>query len=147
MEETTSQRALAGSGLTLPAAVIKRDGRRVPFELAKIASAIERAGAATGEFGNVEADRLADAVGLALALREKPGDPGIEAIQDVVEHTLAEAGWFDTARAYIVHRERHARLRDQKKTLVDVAASIDEYLEQKDWRVNANANQATRSAA
>ena len=44
-------------------------------------------------------------------------------------------------RAYIVYRDRHARLRADRKTLVDVAASVDEYLEQKDWRVNANANQ------
>ncbi len=39
----------------LPAQVIKRDGARVPFELAKIASAITRAGAATGEFDGSEA--------------------------------------------------------------------------------------------
>ncbi len=67
--------------------------------------------------------------------------PDIETIQDSVEHTLAAAGWFHTARAYIVYRDRHARLRADRKTLVDVAASVDEYLEQKDWRVNANANQ------
>ncbi len=53
----------------------------------------------------------------------------------------AAAGHFDTARAYIVYRDRHARLRADRKTLVDVAASVDEYLDQKDWRVNANANQ------
>ena len=128
-------------GIALPAHVVKRDGRRAPFTLAKIASAIARAGAATGEVDAVEADRLAEAVGLALALRDDRGDPGIESIQDAVERTLAASGWFDTARAYIVHRERHARLREGKKTLVDVAASIDEYLEQRDWRVNANANQ------
>ena len=31
--------------------------------------------------------------------------------------------------------------RDARRTIVDVAASVDEYLEKKDWRVNANANQ------
>ena len=67
--------------------------------------------------------------------------PDIETIQDCVEHTLAAAGWFHTARAYIVYRDRHERLRADRKTLVDVAASVDEYLDQKDWRVNANANQ------
>ena len=128
-------------GFAIPERMVKRDGRRVAFSLAKIASAIARAGAATGEFDAVEADRLAEAVGLSLALREERDDPGIETIQDRVERTLAAAGWFDTARAYIVHREQHARLREGKKTLVDVAASIDEYLEQRDWRVNANANQ------
>ncbi len=113
----------------------------MPFELAKIASAIARAGAATGEFDAAEAQALADAVGRVLAHRHTGGVPDIETIQDCVEHTLAAAGWFHTARAYIVYRDRHERLRAVRKTLVDVAASVDEYLEQKDWRVNANANQ------
>ncbi len=125
----------------LPAQVVKRDGRRAPFELAKIARAIASAGAATGEFDRGEADRLAAAVGRVLAHRHEAGAPDIESIQDVVEHALAAAGHFDTARAYIIYRDRHERLRDQRRTLVDVAASVDEYLDQKDWRVNANANQ------
>ena len=125
----------------LPTHLVKRDGTRVPFELGKIASAIARAGAATGEFHADEAGRLADAVGNVLAHRFGTGTPDIEKVQDTVEHTLAAAGYFDTARAYIVYRDRHARLRADRKTLVDVAASVDEYLEQKDWRVNANANQ------
>ncbi len=53
----------------LPREVVKRDGQRVPFELGKIASAIARAGAATGEFGAAEAKALADAVGRVLAHR------------------------------------------------------------------------------
>jgi ribonucleoside-triphosphate reductase len=121
--------------------VVKRDGRRVPFAPGKIVSAIARAGAATAQFGADEAHRLADVVVAALARRGVDDEPSIESIQDLVERTLAAAGWFDTARAYIVHRERHARLREDRRTMVDVAASIDEYLEQRDWRVNANANQ------
>ena len=130
-----------GATPALPAEVIKRDGARVPFELGKIVSAIARAGAATGEFDAGDARALADAVGRVLAHRHAGGVPDIEAIQDCVEHALAAAGWFHTARAYIVYRDRHERLRANRKTLVDVAASVDEYLEQKDWRVNANANQ------
>ncbi|HSO36844.1 MAG TPA: ribonucleoside triphosphate reductase [Labilithrix sp.] len=125
----------------LPLDVTKRDGTRAPFDLARIESAIARAGAATGEFDAAEAARLADAVGRVLAHRFAGGAPEIEAIQDTVEQSLAAGGWFQTARAYIVYRDRHARLRADRKTLVDVAASVDEYLEQKDWRVNANANQ------
>ena len=49
--------------------LIKRNGARVPFELAKIASAIQRAGAATGEFDEGEAQRLAQHVGRVLAPR------------------------------------------------------------------------------
>ncbi len=65
----------------------------------------------------------------------------VEGIQDVVEQTLIAANHFETARAYIVYREQHSRLREDRRTLVDVAVSIDEYLDRSDWRVAANANQ------
>ena len=130
-----------GPGSPLPSTIIKRDGSRAAFDLSKIANAIARAGAATGEFDGDEASRLATQVGRVVAHRHYGAPPHIEQIQDVVEHALVAAGHFSTARAYIVYRDRHARLRADRKTLVDVAASIDEYLEQKDWRVNANANQ------
>ena len=54
---------------------------------------------------------------------------------------LFRSNHFKTARAYIVYREQHKKLRQDRNTLVDVATSINEYLEQQDWRVNANANQ------
>ena len=112
----------------LPAQSIKRDGARVPFELAKIASAIARAGAATGEFDAARRGRWPTRSAGCWRTGIADGAPDIEAIQDSVEHTLAAAGWFHTARAYIVYRDRHARLRADRKTLVDVAASVDEYL-------------------
>ncbi len=67
--------------------------------------------------------------------------PSIEQIQDVVEHTLIAANHLLTARAYIVYREQHAKLCHDRKTLGDAVSSVNEYLAQTDWRVNANANQ------
>ena len=67
--------------------------------------------------------------------------PSIENIQDVVEQVLISANHLKTARAYIVYREQHTKLRQDRKTVVDVGSSINEYLDQLDWRVNANANQ------
>ena len=125
----------------LPSAVVKRDGRTVPFELAKIASAIARAGAATGEFQAHDASCLAERIGTTLGWRFTARAPSIEQVQDVVELALLSAGHLKTARAYIVYREQHARLREDRRTVVDVAASVNEYLNQQDWRVNANANQ------
>jgi ribonucleoside-triphosphate reductase len=130
-----------GPALPLPGGVVKRDGRRVAFDLAKIASAIARAGAATGEFGPARAREITATVAAALAGRGAGAAPQIEEIQDAVELALIAAGHHRTARAYIAYRERHARLRLDRKTVVDVAASINEYLNQEDWRVNANANQ------
>jgi len=117
--------------------VLKRDGRPAAFDAGKIRSAIARAGAATGEFGEDAAARLTAQVVERLARRT----PSIEDIQDLVERGLIGAGYVATARAYIVYRESHKRLRDDRRAMVDVAASMNEYLERQDWRVNANANQ------
>jgi len=127
---------------TLPAHVRKRDGREVPFDARKIESAILRAGQASGEFGALEATGLTTQVIKVISHRLDLGRiPDIEGIQDVVEQTLIAANHFETARAYIVYREQHSRLRADRRTLVDVAASVNEYLDRSDWRVAANANQ------
>jgi ribonucleoside-triphosphate reductase len=121
-----------------PVSLRKRDGRLAAFEVDKIARAIAAAGAATGEFEAPVAQALAEAVRLQLAHRTAVE---VEQVQDGVERALMAAGYFDTARAYIVYRERHARLRRDRKAVVDVAASMNEYLSREDWRVRANANQ------
>ena len=121
-----------------PVSIRKRDGRLLAFELGKILHAITVAGEATGEFDAATATTLADAVRLRLAGRRVVE---VEQVQDSVERVLMEAGYYDTARAYIVYRERHARLRRDHKAVVDVAASMNEYLSREDWRVRANANQ------
>ena len=126
--------------------VVKRDGRRADFDAGKIRSALLRAGQATGEFGAAElgaaeADRLCAQVLKVLIHRFHDSPPDIERIQDVVEQSLIAANHLRTARAYIVYRETHKKLRQDRKTVVDVEASINEYLSRQDWRVNANANQ------
>ena len=126
---------------TLPREVIKRSAERAPFDARKIRFAIERAGAATGEFAADEAALLAAQVGKVLIHRFRGEAPGIEQIQDVVEQTLIAANHLATARAYIAYRDRHATLRADHQTLVNVESSINEYLTRADWRVNANANQ------
>jgi len=133
--------AREGAGSSVPASVVKRDGSIRPFEAAKITSAFARAGAATGAFGIEEAERLARQVGEELAQPRGRKDPAIEEIQDLAELALLRAGYLRTARAYIAYREQHQRLREDRRTVLDVAASVDEYLERQDWRVNANANQ------
>ena len=121
--------------------VVKRDGAAVPFVAEKIRSAIVRAGEATGEYGREEAGLLTSQVLKVLRHKFAETAPRIEQIQDVVEQVLITSNHLETARAYIVYREQHNKLRRDRKTLVDVASSVNEYLEQSDWRVNANANQ------
>lgn len=122
-------------------AVIKRDGTKCTFDDNKILSAVERAGKATGEFSEEEAFLLTAQISKVLKYKFSNGVPSIEQIQDVVEQVLISANYFATARAYIVYRERRDTLRKDRKTLVDVASSVNDYLDRADWRVNANANQ------
>jgi len=132
---------MAQQGISAPSGVITRAGQTAPFELEKIRSAIERAGKATNEFDKDEADLLAKQAFKVLAHRFADAPPHIEQIQDVVEQVLISANHFATARAYIVYREQRARLREDKRTVVEVESSMNEYLSRADWRVNANANQ------
>ncbi|MCY1496129.1 Anaerobic ribonucleoside-triphosphate reductase [compost metagenome] len=124
--------------LPRPLTLFKRDGSEVSFDESKIQRAILAAGLATGELAADQAEALTMAV-----LARLPGlqSLDIEDVQDKVELVMMEAGYYATARAYIVYRERHGRLRRDRKHLVDVAASMNEYLNREDWRVQANANQ------
>ncbi|MBP5991949.1 MAG: ribonucleoside triphosphate reductase [Piscinibacter sp.] len=124
-----------------PTHVIKRDGAIREFDLAKIAVALARAGQAAAEFDAARAQQLAQQGVLPRLQALGPVTPHIEQIQDAVEATLFDAGHRATLRAYIVYREQHRKLRDARRSLVDVEASMNEYLQQTDWRVNANANQ------
>ena len=125
----------------LPVHVKRRDGEAVLFDASKIESAILRAGRATREFDPEEAALLTRQVLKVLRHRFPQQAPHVEQIQDVVEQSLILAYHFETLRAYIVYREQRHKLRRDRQTVVDVAASVNEYLEQSDWRVSANANQ------
>ncbi len=128
--------------ISLPRRIVKRNGREVAFDQGRIEAALTRAGSATGEFGADEARLLTHQVIKVISHRFSDGlVPDIEGVQDICEQVLISANHFATARAYIVYREQHRQLRRDKRTLVDVASSINEYLDRSDWRVKANANQ------
>lgn len=116
----------------------KRDGRRVAFHQTKIMSAIERAGLETGEFGEAIADKLTKNV-IARAEKEVNAKvPSVEQIQDIVEEVLLDSRYKQTAKAYIIYRDQHKKLREiADGAHVDL---IDQYLAKLDWRVNENSN-------
>ena len=128
--------------ISLPQRLIKRNGSEVEFDKSRIEKALEKAGQATTEFDGLEAQLLTHQV--VKVLSHRFGNqliPDIEVVQDIVEQVLISANHIETARAYIVYREQHNKLRQDKRTLVDVSSSVNEYLDKSDWRVNANANQ------
>ncbi len=116
----------------------KRDGRIVPFDAERITSAIAKAGQATGEIDRETAKKLTIKV-LSLAQEMIKDDiPSVEQIQDIVEEVLITSPYLKTAKAYIVYREEHARIRE----IVSKANSdlVDQYLNRLDWQVNENSN-------
>ena len=121
--------------------VTKRDGTLAPFDETKIYNAILKAGTSTGEFGESDAWLLTAQVMKVINHKFSESLPSIEQIQDIVEQVLISANYFATSKAYILYREQRNRMRADKKVMVDVESSINEYLEKLDWRVNANANQ------
>jgi len=121
--------------------IIRRDGSLAKFDQNKIESAIYHAGKATSEFQKSEAALLTAQVVKILALKFDKKYPSVEQIQDIIEQVLLLANHLKTARAFIVYREKHHDLRNDRLAFVNATSSVNEYLEQLDWRVNANANQ------
>ena len=120
--------------------VLKRDGRISDFDPAKVTIAIFKAGRASKEFDIDVAQRLTREVLRLLGLEVRNRIPTVEEIQDMVESVLMGSPYRKTAKAYIIYREQHARIRDMK-TLISTDI-VDSYLEKLDWRVNENSNMA-----
>jgi ribonucleoside-diphosphate reductase alpha chain len=93
--------------------VTKRDGTTVDFSVAKVVRAIEKAGIETGEFSQEEAKRLGSIVAgiLEKVVAVRKELVTVEQVQDTVEQVLMAAGHFKTAKAYILYRAEHAKIR------------------------------------
>ena len=119
--------------------VLKRTGETVDFDIKKIENAIVRAFVATGKNYNEDViQMLALRASSRFADKVNDGKVSIEDIQDSVETILAQAGYEDVAKAYILYRKQHENVRLAGKTLVDYKKLIDSYLGAKDWRVKEN---------
>ena len=116
----------------------KRDGRTAKFDRKKIEKVIEKAGLETGEFDAAQAVELTDKVLGVLETRNQKRLPSVEDIQDIVEDALIDSKFKKTAKAYIIYRDQHKKLREiTSNAHVDL---IDKYLENLDWKVNENSN-------
>lgn len=117
----------------------KRDGKIVLFDNAKIESVLKKAAATTNELHDSDIKKILELV--TKKVHELPHPYTVERIQDVVEKELMRKGFYLTAKAYILYRERRRQMRENKYAFIDVEKTMDEYLNKSDWRVNANANQ------
>ena len=125
----------------IPQMVRKRDGRVVPFDQDKITSAIFKAAQSVGGNDRERAVFVSNAVADMLnGLYYEVGTvPSVEDIQDVVERVLIKHGHAKTAKAFILYRDLHNKLRDIR-ALIDANELVEGYLDHLDWRVNENSN-------
>ena len=121
----------------------KRDGRIVDFDQERITNAIWKAASAVGGKDFEKSKDLSDKVVRAINERQEK-DPKrmftVEDVQDIVEKALVENGHYKTAKASILYREQHKKLRDTKDMIFDSEKIINDYIRENDWRVNENAN-------
>ena len=119
--------------------VVKRDGRVVDFEIDKIAKAMQKAFDATNTNYNTSViDFLALKVTAEFQPKIQDELIAIEDIQDSVESVLSKAGYENVAKAYILYRKQHEKLRNVSETMLDYKKAVDDYLGIQDWRVKEN---------
>jgi len=119
----------------------KRNGNIAPFDQERITDAIWKAAKSVGGTDREIAVGLSNKVcEQVLTSFHKRSIPAVEQIQDLVEKVLIEEGHARTAKAFILYREQHARLRDAQSMLLDIHSTMDGYLSQADWRVRENSN-------
>jgi ribonucleoside-triphosphate reductase len=117
--------------------IIKRNGQSVTFDANKITNAIIKASNATKEF-SIDIAKTLTIKTLKIAQNLNLEAPTVEDIQDIVEEILLSSPFKKTAKAYILYREQHSKIREiANKAGVDL---IDQYLEKLDWQVKENSN-------
>lgn len=105
--------------------IIKRDGRTAEFNEGKIAEAVERAFQACGAMQDrTAAEDIARKVVEKLESGAIEGVPTVEGVQDLVEETLIESGFVQTAKSYILYRAERSRARDVNGRLIQTLKDI-----------------------
>ena len=123
--------------------VVKRSGQVVPFEKGKIIKAVAKALENTKEGNLNDARKVADKVIKLLNRNFKKGYiPEIEEVQDLVERVLMILDFEETAKAYILYREQHRKIREAEESLEEAVSLVDKYIQEIDWKVKENANMA-----
>lgn len=110
--------------------VEKRDGSIVEFDPKKIASAITKA------FQSLSLDTDSSIIDL-LVLRSTSdfqskivnGKVSVEAIQDSVEKTLSESGYYPVAKSYILYRKQRENVRSIQSSANEYMHLVNSYLD------------------
>ncbi|HOW60707.1 MAG TPA: ribonucleoside triphosphate reductase [Candidatus Moranbacteria bacterium] len=123
--------------------IVKRSGTVVSFDKKKIIIAISKAFVATGEGSAKDAKKVTEKVLRLLNKNYKKGYiPSVEQVQDVIERVLMVLDFEETAKAYILYREQHRKIRETEESLDEAVSLVDKYIQEIDWKVKENANMA-----
>ena len=120
--------------------IIKRDRTSVPFKKEKIVLAIFKAATAMGGTDFTLSEKLADEVVMIAEKHYPDGVAEVEGIQDIVEKVLIENGHARTAKAFILYREKRRASRESNALIGATITMFSEYLNDRDWQINENAN-------
>ena len=119
--------------------VRKRDGKIVAFDIKKISEAITKAFEA--EDKNYD-ENIIDFLALKVTAEFEPkvvdNIVNVEDIQDAVESTLIKGGYAEVAKAYILYRKLHEKMRNMQSTVLDYKDVVNSYINVTDWRVKEN---------
>ena len=119
--------------------VKKRDGKIVEFDIHKIENAIAKAFEAVNKsYSQDIIELLALRVTADFNSKAVKNVISVEDIQDSVEVVLIQASYADVAKAYILYRKQHEKMRNIKSTILDYKDVVNNYLKVNDWRVKEN---------
>ena len=126
--------------------VIKRNGEYQPLESYKIEDAIKKG------FSSVQKEYHASVFNKVMLQLEQKTTWAVEDIQDIIEKELFDAKYFDVMRSFMLYRHTRKMQREhiaglnEDTTYVDSTHTIEEYIHETDWRINANANTSYSNA-
>lgn len=119
--------------------VIKRDGNVVDFNIYKISKAIEKAFKSKNKHTDQSVlDMIVLRVTSDFESKIIDDKISVEDIQDSVEKVLSECGYADVAKAYILYRKQHEKVRNMQTTFLDYKELVDSYVNETSWRVKEN---------
>ena len=98
----------------------KRDGSLADFDIAKISVAVSKAMQEAGELVKGAPEYIATEVLATLSEQQKENPdfvPTVEGVQDLVEKQLIISRFAATAKAYILYREEHSKMRQQARVI------------------------------
>ncbi|EKE21439.1 MAG: hypothetical protein ACD_7C00245G0008 [uncultured bacterium] len=137
-KKKTEKKQEVAKGITR---IIKRSGKVVPFNSEKITKAVLKSFSETGEGDLRDAQNVTKKVVQLINKNFHKGYvPEIEEIQDTVEKVLMILDFELTAKAYILYREQHRKVRETEEALDEAVELVDKYIDESDWRVKENSN-------